>query len=148
MLMSLKEQLLGSLDPTIVYVCLGLLVVLLLLAIIKKAIGIAITVGIIAVLVYCLVPAAKDFQENFHIGMADNAIEITVDGKEYTLSIEEDENEVKLKNVEIERTSEGEYNIVSSYDDGSKSYFTIPGYMRQTILNYMKKLKIDYKLIE
>ena len=100
MILSLKEQFLSNLNPNVIYLCLGILVILLVLTIIKKAFKLAVVVVIIGALMYGTVPLAKDFQSKYSIERDDRgAVVIKVDGNEFKFGGDKDE---QIKKIEME----------------------------------------------
>jgi hypothetical protein len=90
-----------------------------------------------------IVPVAQNFQENYSIGVNDSgALVMVVEGTEYTL-----EKDSTVDNVVVTRQSNGEYVIQINYESGNKS-FTVPGFMRSTVLNYLDNNDIEYKLYD
>lgn len=146
MLLSLENQLLSNLDPKIVYLCIGMLAIVAIMSIIKKAIGIALIVAVLAVGMYFVIPAAQNFQKDYSISMSEDSIDLKVQGNDFSIQFGEDA--VKIKSMEIVRNSEGEYKFDIKYVDGTSSNFKIPGFMRSTFLSYLDKIEIPYKLVE
>ena len=92
-----------------------------------------------------IVPIAKDFQKNYYIGINDDKqLEIRVDGKEFKFGGEEN----GIKEINMERQQSGEYVLQIKYNDGGIATFTTPGYMRSTIIKYLKDNELNYKLWE
>ena len=136
---------LGNLDPNIVYVCIAVLAVGVILALIKKAMWIAFIMVVLGMAAYMLVPLAKDFQKNYYIGINDDKqLEIIVDGKTFSFGGEEN----GIKEINMERQQSGEYVLQIKYNDGGIATFTTPGYMRSTIIKYLKDNELKYNLWE
>lgn len=153
MLESLKGQLLGTLDPKIVYLCLAMIAVLIILTIIKKAIKFAVVLVVFAVAMYSLVPMAKDFQNNYKFSVdSDGVLTITVGGKDLVLDNSEPENkyddESRVEKLTVQKQSDGDYYLNIVYTDGSTQKFEVPSFMRSNLINYLNKQEYDYKLLE
>ena len=151
MVMSLKEQILGTLDPKVVYLCIAVLVVLLIITIVKKFAVAAIIVVLVGVGMYSLVPAALDFQENYSISREDGIVTIRVDGKEFQFgnSIKNADKDIPaIKQATLTRQSDGTYTLKIFYVDGGVGTFNVPGYMRSALNKYLESMVTNYKLTE
>lgn len=153
MLESLKGQLLGTLEPNIVYLCLAMIAVLIVLTLIKKAIKFAVVLVVFAVAMYSLVPMAKDFQNNYKFSVdSDGVLTITVDGKDLVLDNSEPESkyddESRVEKLTVQKQSDGDYHLNIVYTDGSTQKFVVPSFMRSNLINYLNKQEYDYKLLE
>ena len=151
MLESLKNQFLGSLDPKIVYVCLAVLAVLIILTLIKKAIKIAIVLAILGVVIYSVVPMAKNFQNDYKFSIdSKGVLTVTVEGKELVLDNTEKrfDDDIRVDKLEVKRESSGEYALKIYYTDGTAQAFTVPGFMRTNLINYLDKHGFKYKVLE
>lgn len=146
MKLSMMNEMLSTLDPKIVYICIAVLAVLALITLIKKAFVMAAIIAIIAVGAYAIVPIAKDFQENFSISINDeNQLVIVAEGNEFILGGEEQ----IIKKIEIERQQSGDYLMKVFYgDQSSVGIFTVPSYMRDTLLKFINKMEYQYTLFE
>lgn len=146
------DSTLGNLDPTVLYICAAILVVMLILGIIKKVASVIIIALVLALGCIYLVPQVIEYQDNFSIGInEDKELSITVDGKEFTIdgnSDETDDPSQTISNVNIERQSNGWYELEIMYEDASKIAVNIPGFMRSPVLEYLDDQEIEYKLTE
>lgn len=141
----MMEQMLGNLDPNVVYVCIAVLVVGIILTLIKKAFFLAIIMVVLFMGATMLIPMAKEFQENYSIGINDDEqLEMVVNGKTFTFGGEDN----GIQDINIERKKTGEYTLEIKYEDGGIATFTAPGYMRDTIIKYIKNNGFKYDLFE
>ncbi|MBR1453448.1 MAG: hypothetical protein IJ593_02220 [Lachnospiraceae bacterium] len=155
MIDSIKDQLLSTLDPNIVYMCVAVLAVLVILALVKKAFKIAAVIVVIAILFGFIAPMATEYQKNFSITSEDGVLTLTVNGEQYVLNTKEVkdkygevDNSDKILNVEMQRLASGEYTLTIKYADGNIGKFDVPGFMRSPIISFLDKYNVKHKLIE
>lgn len=143
------DQMLGSIDPMIIYVCVFMLAFVAVLSIIKKVIWLGICILVLAAGVYVIAPMAKEYQENFSIYVNDetNALVMVIDGREISIGGEYDD-EIGINDIDIERLSSGEYELVIKYNNNEISKFQVPGFMRKPIVNYLNKNSYEYTMLE
>lgn len=142
----LMNDFLGNIDPTVLYICIAILVICLIISLIKKAVTFVITVVVIILGLVFLVPQVTSYQENFNIGInEDNQLEIMVDGNEIVFGNSDD---ATISEIEIERETNGWYTVTSNYTDGSVGTFSVPGFMRDPVVNFIDSLGIEYTMLE
>ena len=141
----MKDNILSQLDPNIIYVCVGIMVVTLIIAIIKRAVKIALVITVVSVLVYSLAPMASEYQDKFSIHVGEgNVLEMNIDGHEYKVGGEDS----GIKSTEFERLSDGNYNLKIMFQNGEIQYIEVPGFMRDAVVKYFDTNEITNKLIE
>lgn len=145
MIESIMNNVLGNIDPMVLYICAGVLVITFLLALIKKVISIVIITGVLVLGCLFLVPQVLDYQANFSVGVnEDNQLEIMVDGKSFSLGGEESD----IVEIVLERRSDGWYDVKTETTEGSRGSFPVPGFMRSPIVTYLERNDTEYKIIE
>lgn len=146
MIERVMDNVLGNIDPMVIYICVGVLALCLVISIVKKMISFVFVTGILILGLIFLVPQVTSYQENFNIGVnEDNQLVITVDGNQLILGGEDS----GISDIDIERQQNGWYELVISYDDESSiGRFSVPGFMRAPVLGFLDKSEIEYTLIE
>lgn len=138
------EQIIGTMlsqiDPMVIKVFLIMIVACLVLALIKKAVKIIITVVLIGCLVAGLGYFSEQYQDRYKIGINDGIIYLTLDGKDFELGD-------GVKDMVLERQSNGSYNLTATYDDGIQE-INIPAFMKPIIEGYDKIFEADIKIVD
>ena len=145
------DSTLGNINPSILYVCAAVLIVMLILGIVKKAMSVIVVAVILVAGCLYLVLQVVEYQENFSIGINDDSqLVIIVDGKELVIGNDEydDDPSETVSNVDIERQPDGWYQLDINYEDSSKLTVNIPGFMKYPVIDYLKDQEMQYSLIE
>ena len=150
--LSMMNEMLGTLDPKIVYLCIAVFIVAAILALIKKAVVITVIMVVVSIAAYAIVPIAKDFQEQYKISVNDdNQLVMVIEGRETVLTAigdPDDEEFDAMVDVEIERNKDGEYVLNIIHMSGGVTRVNVPSFMRDTMLKYFKNNSIAYELRE
>ena len=138
------EPLLAELDIKLVYILAGILLVLAVLAIIKKVVKLGIIILIVALAVTTLGPKAKQIQENLNIKVADGVVSVTLDGMEYNLDRE------VIKEIRMESgLSIGKYKVTTTLNNGADGVsFDLPLFMGDTVKQFAVKNRIKLEVID
>lgn len=137
---SMLEPFLAELDPTIVYIVIGLFAVLLLITIIKKAIKFTIVVAAIIACLVLVVPMAQDFQSKYQFDIKDGAAHLVTEGQEVIVG-ELD----KIKEVKFTYNGLNGVDVKIKYTDTNMG-FTVPSFLAESLQEYFDKYNIDYKI--
>ncbi len=133
------EGVLSQIDPNVIYVVVGILFISIVLALIKKAIKIALVVVVISVLLGGLAPMAKDFQANHKISVENGVVKIFVKGN--TLELNKD----LIKKIELVNKGVSGYKLKVTYEDGL-STIDIPDYMVNTVKMFVKENDVPIEM--
>lgn len=137
---NLLQPILAELDPTVVYIVVGLFAVLLILTVIKKAVKLALIVAIIMGCVFMLAPMAEDFQEKYSVVTETDQILIKVDGREYEIN-----NPTAIKEAKLVYTGKQTIDVKIKYTDTNLN-FNVPVFMGEGIKEFFEKHNIAYKV--
>ena len=79
-------QLLGNIDKRVLIAAAVVLAILFVISLIKKAIKLTISIGIILAINIFIIPIVKEYQEKYNFRIEEDKIMVTVDGTDVTLS--------------------------------------------------------------
>lgn len=129
---TLLEPILAELDYRVVIGAVAILLIVGVLALVKKVIKVGIVVIILALSLSTLGPMAQSFQENYKFNVENGAIHIVLSGNEYTID--------KDLCEEINMTSKGikGYELEAVFEDGTLRVM-IPTFMMGKIQAFGNK---------
>lgn len=139
---NMMGEILSQLDYRVVYVVVAILIVSAILAIIKKAIGIAILVGVLAFGISFLGPMAKQFQADYKFDISSTGV-ATIQAKGNMIKLGKDE----VKSIDLVNKGVKGYVVNVTYTDGVGA-IKVPTFMMTPIRLYAEKQGIPVKLIE
>lgn len=132
---------LSQLDPKVLYVVVGILMLSVILSILKRAVKMAIIIGVMALAVGSLGPMAQQIQENYAFDVRDGVANITVHGQVVELDRE------KIKEVKLINKGTSGYSLKVQYDDAITEV-KVPTFMVSEIKQYAGKYDIPFILEE
>lgn len=132
-------EVLSQLDSKLMYILGGLLIMTVIVALIKKAIKIAITVGLIAFCVTSLGPIAKDFQNKYKMEVDKYKAIITIDNQKTVLNKEE------IKSIQLINHGLSGYTLNITYKDGVAS-INIPNFMMNKVKSFAENSDIQVEV--
>ena len=135
-------DMLSQLDPKVVYIFVGVMIISAVLAIIKKAIKIGIIVVIIALSVSTLGPMAKEFQDKYKFSI-DSGV-ATIQAENNTIKLDKN----TIKDIELINKGVNGYELKVKYKDDGYSHIKIPTFMAPLVKEYATKYSIPAKLVE
>lgn len=138
---SMLEPILGQVDPTVLWVFIGIMAVCVVLSIIKKAIKIAVTVALIASLATVIAPLAQEFQENYKFEIVDSTAILKIKGEEFRLSRDE------CKDIRLENKGSKGYSLIVDTKNG-KLDIIIPTFMMTSMRDFADKYGIPVSVLE
>lgn len=134
-------EVLSQLDSRLVYILAGLLAISVIIALIKKAIKLAIIVGVIAFAISSLGPMASDFQNKYQLEVNRDKAVITIDNQKTQLS-KEDVSKLLFVNNGLSG-----YTITVKYNDGIGSV-NVPTFMVKSIKDFAENQGIPVEVRE
>ena len=132
-------EVLSQLDSKLMYVLGGLLIMTVIVSLIKKAIKIAITVGLIAFCVTSLGPIATDFQNKYKMEVDKYKAIITIDNQKTVLNKEE------IKSIQLINHGLSGYTLNITYKDGVAS-INIPNFMMNKVKSFAENSDIQVEV--
>lgn len=132
-------EMLSQVNPKVVYVVVGILLVSFVISLVKQAIKLAILVLIVTVGVSVLGPTATAFQDRYKFNISNGIATIQVDGKEIKLDKDE------ITKIELVNGGVAGYVVNVTYKDGLSSV-TVPTFMSSMIKSYADKHKIQVEM--
>lgn len=132
---------LSELNPTYVWIFVGICAILVVLSIVKKAIKLALIVGLIGLCVSVVAPWAQDFQEKYKINFDNGALVMKVNGEDFRLDKE------AIKSMQLVNDGFGNYSLGITYDDGLQT-IGLPTFMTNTIKEFADRYSIPIEVLE
>lgn len=122
-MMDILNTFLSKIDYRVLNILVIVLLILIVTAILRKAVKFAITVGIIVLCLFMAKPALDEFRNNYNITFDDGKAIIVSEGKELIL------NDIdKINEIIIDYTYDNEAKIIVNYDNTIKE-LGIPDFM-------------------
>lgn len=138
---SFLAPILGEVDTRLLIVLAVGLVIFLILAILKKALKLAIGIGIAAIIIIYAVPMATEFQKDYKFEVADGVAVVTIKGKEFEL----DKDYITDISLVNEGLSGWRAEIAS--EDGV-THVVIPQFMYESVKGFANKYSIPIEVRE
>jgi len=133
------EPILAELDHRVIIGAVALLLIVGVLALVKKVVKLGIVVIVIALAVSTLGPMAKSFQEDYKFSIEDGAIHMTISGAEYEISRE------SYKEIVIVNKGMGKYEVQAVSNDGELKVI-VPSFMISKIQDFGDRYGIPVTL--
>lgn len=137
---NMLQPILAELDPKVVYIVVAMFALLVVLAIVKKALKIAIVVAVFGSCIFLLAPAAKEFQSNFKINTEQGAIHLLSEGQEYTI-----DNFANIKKATLIYNGKQQIEVDIEYNESFLN-FTVPAFMGEQIKEFFDSHDVKYKI--
>ncbi|MGL5440161.1 MAG: hypothetical protein ACRDA4_07230 [Filifactoraceae bacterium] len=124
-----------NINPSTLYLIAGVLIILIVIGIIKKAIKLTVVICILLAINLYLVPIAKDLKDKYKVTLENGVIVMSVEGKEIKLDPKE------CKEIKIIPNDEGSYTLRAVMKDGEKDV-KIPKFVVKYVENKAKEINI------
>lgn len=134
-------ELFAGIDPKIVIICAIVLVVLALIALIKKAFKVGIIVLLLAIILGGGGLSLDKIASQFGIEFDGSNVELRLGGQEYSIDVNE------IAGVEVEDGVNGKCSLTVNFEDGTSGSYEIPTYMKGVIKGVAGKAGVPYKVI-
>lgn len=132
---------LSEIEPTYIWMLVGICAIVLLLSLLKKAVKLAITVLIIGLCATAVVPWAQNFQEKYQIRVEDGALAMKIDGEDFFIDRE------GIKSMQLVNDGFGNYSLGITYKDGLQT-IKLPTFMTNTIKEFAERYYIPIEVLE
>lgn len=127
------HDILANIDPQTLIIVGGVLVALVILMLLLKAIKLAVTVAIVAAVIFFVAPQASQFQDKYNITYEEGIVSVSIDGTVHEINTED------LKSVKVEER-EGETYVVYQ-KDGEEKTAKIPGFMTSMVEKKIEEMQ-------
>jgi hypothetical protein len=137
---SLVEPFLAELDTKVVLVMICAFAILLALTILKRALKLAIFVGVVIAALFLVIPVAQDFQKNYHFEIENGKANIVSEGQNVT--VDDLDN---IKKVKFVYNGLNGVDVHITYKDTSMS-FNVPSFLAESLQDYFDSYHITYEI--
>lgn len=142
--MNLKDlfiNLLGNINPTVLYILIVMLIIAGIISIVKKLIHIAIAIAMVALIISVLAPAARNIKSLYDIRVEDDKIVVTV--MDSTIKINKD----IANDIEIKKENAFIYELRMA-SKGNDKVYKLPKFLVDKLLEFSNSLGLSLKLSE
>lgn len=131
-------EILNNVDTKYLYIAVGILVILMVIAIVKKLLKVGILILILTVGTSTLIPIVNDFKNNYGFTIGEDTVTVMIKGEEMEI------DKTMLSNIEFKKEADGSYSV----NIGGETQLVLPKAIVGMVDSYAEKNGIQLKITE
>lgn len=130
----------SQVDTKVLYIVAAIVGISLILALIKKAAGLAIVLAVLLIVTGVGIPKVNEFQEKFSISMEESVLKLKINGEEMTV------NTGNIDKIKITAYGLSEHVVSFSNSYGGQTKVSVPSYMTPIIQEIFENKDVDIEV--